>query len=135
MKIDFEREDLHAPLNEINMTPMVDVMLVLLVILLITAPILNSSISLNLPKDRGFETKNQNPINISITKEGQYFLEQQGFKIDELESHLKLIAQDKMGNQINIRADKQVEFEKISAILALCQKLGLTNISFITAPQ
>jgi len=135
MKIDFESEDLHAPLNEINMTPMVDVMLVLLVILLITAPILNSSISLNLPKDRGLESKNQNPINISITKEGQYFLEQQSFKINELESHLKLIAQDNIGSQINIRADKQTEFEKISTILALSQKLGLTNISFITAPQ
>ena len=135
MKIDFEREDLHAPLNEINMTPMVDVMLVLLVILLITAPILNSSISLNLPKDRGLESKNQNPINISITKEGQYFLEQQNFKINELESHLKLIAQDNIDSQINIRADKQTEFEKISTILALSQNLGLTNISFITAPQ
>ena len=135
MKIDFDREDLHAPLSEINMTPMVDVMLVLLVIFLITAPILNSSISLNLPKDQGVNQKNDNPVTISITKEGKYFLEQHEFSIQELESHLEDIAKENPTIQINIRADSKTEFATISSILALSQKLGLANINFITSPK
>ena len=70
MRTGFDKEDLQAPLSEINMTPLVDVMLVLLIIFLITAPILTSTIQLNLPKDSGISTQEKDPITISITKNG-----------------------------------------------------------------
>ena len=65
MQSGFDKEDLQAPLSEINMTPLVDVMLVLLVIFLITAPIITSSIQLNLPKDSGISTQEKNDIDRS----------------------------------------------------------------------
>ena len=135
MQTGFDKEDLQAPLSEINMIPLVDIMLVLLVIFLITAPILTSSIQLNLPKDSGISTQEKNPITISITKNGEYFLEEQSFLIKDLENHLREISQENIDAQINIRADSAVEFGNVSHILSLAQKLGLKNVGFITEPR
>lgn len=131
----FDKEDLQAPLSEINMTPLVDVMLVLLIIFLITAPILTSTIQLNLPKDSGISTQEKDPITISITKNGEYFLEERDFSIKDLEEHLKEIAQENVDSQINIRADTDAQFGKVSHVLSIAQKLGLKNVGFITQPN
>ena len=131
----FDKEDLQAPLSEINMTPLVDVMLVLLIIFLITAPILTSTIQLNLPKDSGISTQEKDPITISITKNGEYFLEERDFSIKDLEEHLKEIAQENIDSQINIRADTNAQFGKVSHVLSIAQKLGLKNVGFITEPN
>ena len=135
MQTGFDKEDLQAPLSEINMIPLVDIMLVLLVIFLITAPILTSSIQLNLPKDSGISTQEKNPITLSITKNGEYFLEERGFSIKDLEEHLKEIARDDINSQINIRADTATQFGNVSHILSISQKLGLKNVGFITEPR
>jgi biopolymer transport protein ExbD len=135
MQTGFDKEDLQAPLSEINMIPLVDIMLVLLVIFLITAPILTSSIQLNLPKDSGISTQEKNPITLSITKNGEYFLEERGFSIKDLEEHLKEIARDDINSQINIRADTATQFGNVSHILSIAQKLGLKNVGFITEPR
>ena len=117
------------------MTPLVDVMLVLLIIFLITAPILTSTIQLNLPKDSGISTQEKDPITISITKNGEYFLEERDFSIRDLEQHLKEIAQENIDSQINIRADTDAQFGKVSHVLSIAQKLGLKNVGFITEPN
>ena len=135
MRTGFDKEDLQAPLSEINMTPLVDVMLVLLIIFLITAPILTSTIQLNLPKDSGISTQEKDPITISITKNGEYFLEERDFSIKDLEEHLKEIAQENIDSQINIRADTDAQFGKVSHVLSIAQKLGLKNVGFITKPN
>ena len=135
MRTGFDKEDLQAPLSEINMTPLVDVMLVLLIIFLITAPILTSTIQLNLPKDSGISTQEKDPITISITKNGEYFLEERDFSIKDLEEHLKEIAQENVDSQINIRADTDAQFGKVSHVLSIAQKLGLKNVGFITEPN
>ncbi len=135
MQNSFDKEDLQAPLSEINMIPLVDIMLVLLVIFLITAPILTSSIQLNLPKDSGISTQEKNPITISITKNGEYFLEEQSFLIKDLENHLREISQENIEAQINIRADADAQFGSVSHILSIAQKLGLKNVGFITEPK
>ena len=132
MRTGFDKEDLQAPLSEINMTPLVDVMLVLLIIFLITAPILTSTIQLNLPQDSGISTQEKDPITISITKNGEYFLEERDFSIKDLEEHLKEIAQENIDSQINIRADTDAQFGKVSHVLSIAQKLGLKNVGFIT---
>ena len=135
MQTGFDKEDLQAPLSEINMIPLVDIMLVLLVIFLITAPIITSSIQLNLPKDQGISTQEKNPITISINKNGDFFLEEQSFSITNLENHLREISQENIDAQINIRADSGVQFSNVSRILSIAQKLGLKNVGFITDPQ
>ena len=79
--------------------------------------------------------REKNPITISITKNGEYFLEERSFSIKDLELHLKEIARDDIDSQINIRADTDTEFGNVSHILSLAQKLGLKNVGFITEPR
>ena len=132
MATNFEREDLQAPLSEINMTPLVDVMLVLLVIFLVTAPMLNSAIKLNLPKEGGSQITEEKPLVISVDKQGQYYLNNNIISFAELENLLKINAANHPEQQIHLRADIDVSYGKVSQILALAQRLGLHNIAFVT---
>jgi biopolymer transport protein ExbD len=127
----FDKDEYQAPLAEINMTPFVDIMLVLLVIFLITAPIIHSSIDLNLPNEQGRNLEHQNQINISITKDGQYYLEQKKIEINDLKQHLIEIAKEDVQTPINLQADENVAYGQVSKILALIQQSGLNNIGFI----
>ena len=102
MQSGFDKEDFQAPLAEINMTPCVDIMLVLMVILLVTAPIIQSSIEVNLPKETGQNIEDKNPISITITKEGNYFIEQKPASLNDLKSHLVNIAKEDVQTPIHI---------------------------------
>ena len=135
MQRNFDQDDLQAPLAEINMTPLVDVMLVLLVIFLVTAPMLNNSISLKLPSETASDLKNQKAIAISITKSGKYFLDKKEYTKEGIEEKLKIIAQNNPKQKIHLRADTEVSYGKVSHILASAQKHGLSNIGFITQPK
>lgn len=128
----FEREDLQAPLAEINMTPLIDVMLVLLVILLITAPLITSSIKLNLPKESTAPIEEKNPLTISIDRQGNFYLEEKKISADQLQQHLANIAAEHPKQPIHLRADVEVNYGKISHLLAILQSLGLSNVGFIT---
>ena len=135
MQGQFDREDLQAPLSEINMTPLVDVMLVLLVIFLVTAPMLNSAIQLNLPSESATQISEQKPIAISINKEGQFFLNDREISITQLESEMRTIAKKDTKQQIYLRVDVDAAYGDVSKVLGLSQKIGLNNIGFITQPQ
>ena len=132
MKNEFQREEFQAPLAEINMTPLVDIMLVLLVIFLITAPIINSAININLPKENARPLTDNKVITISITQDGQYFLEETKMTSQEIALHLQKIANENSQQLIHIRADESVAYGLVSKILATAQNSGLNNISFIT---
>lgn len=131
----FEREDLQAPLSEINMTPLVDVMLVLLVIFLVTAPMLNSAIKLNLPAETAAQITEQKTITISINSQGQYFINDNAISQQDLESELRKVAKENPKQQIHIRADVNVNYGKVSHVLAELQRDGLSNIGFVTTPK
>jgi biopolymer transport protein ExbD len=125
-------EDFSAPLSEINTTPLVDVMLVLLVVFLVTAPMLNNSIELNLPKESAKEISQNDKIVISIKKSGQYYIEEEKVGDDELVNILEKIAKNHPKKQIHIRADIEVKYGKVSKVLATAQRLGLSNVGFVT---
>ncbi len=131
----FDREDLQAPLAEINMTPLVDVMLVLLVIFLVTAPMLNSAIKLNLPSESAAQITEQKALAISVDSRGNYFFNDQELSLSELEKQLAQAAKDNPKQQIHIRADVNVGYGKVSQVLAAAQRLGLSNIGFVTEPK
>ncbi|MDX2082592.1 MAG: biopolymer transporter ExbD [Rickettsiales bacterium] len=135
MQNSFQREELQAPLSEINMTPLVDVMLVLLVIFLVTAPMLNSAIKLNLPAETAAQITEQKTITISINKAGEYFIDDNLVSGSELENKLKITAKENPKQQIHLRADVDVNYGKVSHLLATLQKVGLTNIGFVTEPK
>ncbi len=131
----FEREDLQAPLSEINMTPLVDVMLVLLVIFLVTAPMLNNSIKLNLPSENVSQTIEEKTVTISINNQGQYFIDESAISEVELTRKLQTISANNPKAQIHIRADVDVNYGKVSHVLAELQRSGLSNIGFVTKPK
>ena len=131
----FEREDLHAPMAEINVTPFVDVMLVLLVIFLVTAPMLTQSIKLELPNETATEIKDRQVPTLSIDAGGQYYLGETPLSPEGLEQKLRMLAAADTRQPIHIRADSGVAYGKVSHVLALASRLGLTNIGFITEPK
>lgn len=131
----FQKEDLAAPLAEINMTPLVDVMLVLLVIFLVTAPMLNSAIKLNLPKEAALQISEEKTLTISINNNGNYYLNDKAISLLQLEKELELTAKNNPKQQVHIRADVDVSYGKVSRALAACQRFGLSNIGFVTKPE
>ncbi len=135
MQNKFEREELQAPLAEINMTPMVDVMLVLMVIFLVSAPLLSNAINLNLPNENAAQINDQKAKQISIDSAGRYFFDDQEVSQNELETIFEGLSKQHKNEQIHLHADKDVNYGKVSHILALAQRHGLTNIGFITEPK
>lgn len=131
----FDREELQAPMAEINMTPLVDVMLVLLVIFLVTAPMLNNAIKLNLPSEAASEITEQKPITIAIDADGKYYLNDQVISLDALENQLKIIAKDNLKQAVHIRSDIAVSYGKVSHVLSVLQHQGFSNIGFVTEPK
>lgn len=131
----FDRESFSAPTAEINMTPLVDVMLVLLVIFLVTAPMLTQAVKLELPNETATEVADENPITLSVNQEGQFFWEKQLLSQSELEKRLQMEAQQPTKRPIHLRADGDTYYKNVSKILALAQKYGLNNIGFVTEPK
>lgn len=123
-----------APMAEINITPMVDVMLVLLVIFLVTAPMLTQAIKLELPHETATEIADENPITLSVNAEGTYFWEHDPLTETQLDERLQATAAQNKKQPLHLRADKNAPYGKISKILALSQKHGLTAIGFVTQP-
>ncbi len=131
----FNRDDLQAPLAEINMTPLVDVMLVLMVIFLVTAPMLTNSINMNLPNEVGQQISDQKIITVSLDRNGGYYWNDKPISLTSLEKNLNDIASSNPHQSINIRADKNSNYGDVSHILATAQHAGIVNIGFVTEPK
>jgi biopolymer transport protein ExbD len=134
MAFGFDREDFQAPMAEINTTPLVDVMLVLLVIFLVTAPMLTQAVKLQLPNETATVIQDDKPITISINASGQYYWDEKPISPETLDQRLQAAATNPK-QPIHLRADKQATYEKLSHILATAQRAGLSNIGFITQPK
>ena len=120
---------------EINVTPMVDVMLVLLVIFMIAAPLMTSAIRLELPKTPSLSKAQQPtvpPLRMSIDADGRFYLNDQPVALEVLESRLAVMAKQEFKPEIQLRADLQTRYEVIAKIMAIAQGQGLNSIAFIT---
>jgi biopolymer transport protein ExbD len=124
-------------MSEINTTPLVDVMLVLLIIFLITIPVVTTSIKVDLPKEKNVirETKPENVI-ISVNAAGKIFLYDTPIKnSDDLFNRMKTFAVKKPQPEVQIRGDGQSDFESVGRVLYAVQRAGITKVGFITEPQ
>lgn len=130
-----DREDFSAPMAEINTTPLVDVMLVLLVIFLVTAPMLTQAVKLKLPNETAIAIADENPIMLSISESGEYFWGEEAISEAQLNQRLQLAALQDNTQPVHLRADVNVPYGKVSKALSLSQKYGLTSIGFITEPK
>jgi biopolymer transport protein ExbD len=129
--------DDEKPMSEINTTPLVDVMLVLLIIFLITIPVITQSVKVELPKAANIptQTKPEN-INIAVDKEGNVYWNTMLVPTQEaLLERIKAIAVMNPQPEIHIRGDRATSYEHIGRVMVLCQRGGIMKVGFITEPD
>jgi biopolymer transport protein TolR len=121
---------------EINVTPFVDVMLVLLIIFMVTAPLMTTGMEVELPRtDAPTLTMDQDDqLIISITAEGRYYINEHDFTIEELRPKLVAIAKANPDQELFLRADGAVPYEKVAQLMALCTQAGISKMGMVTQP-
>lgn len=126
----------HMAMSEINVTPFVDVMLVLLIIFMVTAPMMQQGLDVNLPKTASTGVAlNEDPFVLSITADGSIKASGNAIKANELSSKIKAIFQTRNSKQIYIQADKKVDYGTVAYVMGEIRIAGITNISLITIPK
>jgi len=130
------QDDSDDVMNEINMTPMVDIMLVLLIIFIITVPVMKHSVNIDLPRATN-EAQNIKPetVRLSVDAEGSYFLNEAKIADDDLATQSKAAAAKEPQPDLHIRGDKSVRYERVAQAMAAAQQAGLRKIGFITEPK
>ncbi len=122
-------------MSEINVTPLVDVMLVLVVIFIITAPLLASSIKLDLPKSEAAKPGDAPKfVMLAVDRSGQAFLNDQPLALPELAGKLRQTASGNPDTEVQLRADASVPYGRIVEVMGLAQKAGLNRIGFVAEP-
>ena len=123
-------------MNEINMTPMVDIMLVLLIIFIITVPVMKHAVNIDLPHATN-QAENIKPetVRLSVDAQGAYFINETPVVDADLATQLQLAAAQNPQPDIHIRADKNVRYERVAQAMAAAQQAGLKKIGFITEPK
>lgn len=119
-------------MSEINVTPLVDVMLVLVVIFIITAPLLASSIKLDLPKtDAAKPAQVPEFVSVVVNRAGQVFLNDKPVALEQLRSSLVQAAAQDPETEVQLRADESVPYGRVVEVLGVAQKAGLNRIGFV----
>jgi biopolymer transport protein TolR len=131
-----ERTESPKPMSDINVTPLVDVMLVLVVIFIITAPLLASSIKIDLPNAAGAQTAGTVPafVTLVMNKSGQVFLNDQALSLAQLQTRLEQVALQNPDTEIQLRADEAVSYGKVAQVMGMAQNAGLGRIGFVANP-
>jgi len=123
-----------VPMSEINVTPFVDVMLVLLIIFMVAAPMLTVGVDVELPKSaaNALETENEEPLTITITKKGEIVLQTSTIPREQLITRLQGVAAERASNRIFLRADGAVQYEFVMQIMGALNAGGFQDIGLVT---
>ncbi|MBW8851641.1 MAG: biopolymer transporter ExbD [Xanthomonadales bacterium] len=125
-----------GPMSEINVTPLVDVMLVLLIIFMITAPLMTHKVKIELPP-ANYDTRDTTklppapPITVSVTESGKLYLNDEPMTRELLESRLSVEAQKLPQPQVNIRGDKTTPYRYVNEVVNLAQAQGMRKVGFV----
>ena len=124
-----------ATISQINVTPFVDVMLVLLVIFMVTAPILQQGVQVNLPEAKaGSVAGNEEPLVVSITSKGLIYLNDNRMKLTNLKKKLSAIVKIQQGKEVFLRADRHVYYGVVMNAIAAIKEAGVVKLGMITQP-
>ena len=126
-----------APMAEINVTPLVDVMLVLLIIFMVTAPLMSHKVQVALPtEDLKEKPESQGvPITLAVTEKGDLYWNDDPIILSVLESRLAVEAQKQPQPQVNIRADKTTRYRVIASVVTTAKDVGIAKVGFVTTPD
>ena len=130
-----ERINRPPPMSDINMTPLIDVMLVLLVIFMITAPLMSSSLKLDLPTASG-ALPNDAPqfISVALDAQGKLFFGDEALETAAFAARVLDAARKNPRTEVQLRADKGVPYGRVAEVIGMVQKAGLNRIGFVTEP-
>jgi len=121
------------PMGEINVTPFVDVMLVLLIVFMVTAPLLTVGVPVDLPETKASQiSDDQAPLLISIQSDGKIALQNRVIETDELIPRLEAVARAKPETRIFVRGDKNVSYGEVIGVMGLVQESGFSRVALIT---
>ncbi len=122
-------------LAEINVTPLVDVMLVLLIIFMITAPMLSTGLEVDLPETKAGVLKKKAPLMIVLDEKGRIFIKDQAFSLEKLRPWLLQAKKAGLIREINLKADRRCPYGLVAKVLAEIEAAGFTEIGLITRPE
>ncbi len=129
------QDDADDVMNEINMTPLVDVMLVLLIVFMITVPVLKHTVDIELPRAASRPEADRPPtVRLSVDAGGRYFWNEAAIGDGDLPSALHAEAAKEPQPELHIRGDRNVRYERVAQAMAAAQQAGLRKIGFVTDP-
>jgi biopolymer transport protein ExbD len=132
----FNQNNSAHPVVEINMVPLIDVMLVLLIIFMITAPLMTHAVKIDLPKaDSIAQTQETKHIDLAIDADGQFFWDGAFVSRDQLRQNLQQIAAEMQQPELHVRADQNVPYRKVAEALADAAKAGVSRIGFVSEAE
>ena len=132
----FNSYDDQQEMSEINMTPLVDVMLVLLIIFIITVPVITHSVKVDLPQASQQPTEvKPDVVTLTVQRDGSLMWNDEALTFDNLELRLQAVAQQEKQPELRIQGDKAVEYEKVVQVMAAAQRAGIEKLGFMTEPQ
>jgi biopolymer transport protein TolR len=121
------------PMAEINVTPFVDVMLVLLIVFMVTAPLLTVGVPVDLPKTKAQAlSQDREPLSVTVRRDGRIFLQNTPVSEDDLVPRLTAIAANGYDQRIFVRGDKSVDYGRVMQVMALISAAGFTHIGLVT---
>lgn len=115
-----------------NVTPLVDVVLVLLIIFMVLTPQMQSSIAVDLPKikvDKDTRELQKHPAELTVTAQGMYYFDKRELTLSQMQQHMSTLYSTDKERPVVIKADKQVDFKNVRALLQICQELGLSDVA------
>jgi len=122
-----------SPMSEINVTPMVDVMLVLLIIFMVAAPMLTAGVPVNLPQSKAAPLNEKiEPLAITIKADGQVFIQDTAVAVEELAARLQAITENKPDTRIYVRGDHSLDYGRVMEVMGLITSAGFTKVALIT---
>ena len=131
----FASDDDDGLMNEINMTPLVDVMLVLLIVFMVTIPVIRHAVKVDLPHASSQKEETRPvQVNVSVQADGTVLWDEQKVSDDELRAKIEQAAKTSPQPELHLNADRKVAYEKVAQVMSAAQASGLTKIGFVTQP-
>ena len=122
-------------ISEINVTPFVDVMLVLLIIFMVTAPLLTSGIKINLPESSSvLKNEKKDPVTVSINSKGEIFIQESKVEYEKIIAKVLAVSKNRTDTRIYVRGDKTINYGRVLEIMGLLSGSGFTKVALISEP-